>query len=122
MKITPNNALFSAISQFPDPAQVRAKQARTAVQQPTVKPDDARSALIRDALRQAAQNQAKQTGQGRQPATAAKAPARSAEVQAVAPAQDAVQPYAAGSVRREVPLADVRPTFVRLGQIIDLKV
>lgn len=111
MKITPNNALFTAISQFPDAAQVRAKQAARP-QPPDVNrqgsprpADDPRGQLIRDALRQAAQNQM-----------------ASAKTVAQAPAEPALQSYSAGSVRREAPLPEARPAFVRLGQFIDLKV
>lgn len=128
MKITPNNALFTAISQFPDPSQVRARQTRAAAQQPAGRADDPRAALIRDALRQAAQRQAQEAGQGQRQVAdqkksfSAKAAAKSPELEAAAAADISLQTYAAGSVRREAPLAEARPTFVRLGQFIDLKI
>ena len=127
MKITPNTSLFTAISTFPDAGQVRdgvadrRKVKHAAVEGAAVQGGEARDAVRREALKKAAllQNQTA-AREAKQPTQTAKT--MKATAVAAAPAEDAAATYNAGSVRREAPFAETKPKFVRLGQLLDIKV
>ncbi|MEX1148285.1 MAG: hypothetical protein WEB93_07895 [Sphingomonadales bacterium] len=113
MKITPDSSLFSTLSRFPDPAQVRNRQPRQdAVDSQTQRqPHDPREAIRQEILRR--QKAAQPDG-----TRAADGPHKAGTIDSGAfrPAETSA------AYRREAPNADIRPKFIRMGQMVDIKV
>ncbi len=127
MKITPNSSLFTAISTFPDAGQVRdgladrRKLKNAGGDGAAIQGGEVRDAVRREALKKAALLQNQTTARDAQQSTQT-VKTKTTTAATPAPAEDAAVTYNAGSVRREAPFAETKPKFVRLGQLIDIKV
>ena len=130
MKITPDSSLFTALSNFPDAAQARqAAERRAAAREAAVDDGGRRGGDARDALaqevrrrRQADVGQAEtgqaQTGSGSKFAAEV---ADSRKTQSAFNSPDAGD-GSGNAFRREVPNVESKPRFIRMGQLIDIKV
>lgn len=128
MKITPDSSLFTALSNFPDPAQVRDAAARRQTQRNDGVDDagkrnrDARDAVRQEVLRR--QQNAKRTEDQKKASEARTNSQRFARALDGNKSTGEVSSDPSGSAafRREVPNTDVKPKFVRLGQFVDITV
>lgn len=131
MKITPDSSLFTALSRFPDPAQVRDGAARRQSAQggvagePGQRSNDPREAIRQEIMRR--QKTATRPADGQQVEGRRRAdPAQSLGAgQKTGPVQSSAsnRPGEADQAfRREVPNTDTKPKFVRMGQFVDITV
>ncbi|RMF10564.1 MAG: hypothetical protein D6763_05345 [Alphaproteobacteria bacterium] len=128
MKITSDSSLFTALSNFPDPAQVRDAAARRQSQRQNAVGDagsggrDARDAVRQDVLRR---RQAAKGAEARATNTANRPESRTAATSVAgsrAAGELSSDPTRANAFRREVPNTVSKPRFVRMGQLVDITV
>ncbi len=117
MKITPDSSLFTALSNFPDPAQVRdAAVRRQGQRNDGVNDAGKRSRDARDAVRQEVARRQQAVAKG------ADGQKKAVQVRANTTVNQAPGRGEANAFRREVPNTEARPKFVRLGQFVDITV